>query len=340
MTLYIWLGIIFCALNAAIFSGLNLAIFRLPHLKLKVLAKQKNKNAINILKLREQPNFLLSTILWANVSYNVLLTILTNSIMTGLVSFFFSTIVLTLVGEILPQSFFSKHALKIGGFFVPMLKFYEVLLYPIAKPTAIAINYFVGEQCPEYYTENDLIDLIKEHINLENSDITSIEALGAIHFLELDDRKIKNVGTKIHKSSLVELDFKNNKIPAIKFEKNSEDTFLKKLHKTKMERCILVDKKGIPQYVFDVDGFFRDLFMGSQKKSKKINFKDFCHKPCIIKKENLLVGDVLHAFTFSSQKPSEILEHQVVLLWTKNHKRILTSDDIVHLLMQEIGEKK
>ncbi len=336
MTIYIWIGIIFCALNAAIFSGLNLAIFRISHLKLKVLAKQKNKNAINILALREHPNFLLSTILWANVSYNVLLTILTNSIMTGLVSFFFSTIVLTLVGEILPQSFFSKHALKISGFFVPMLKFYQFLLYPIAKPTAIGINYFVGEQCPEYYTETDLIDLIKEHINLENSDITSIEALGAIHFLELDDRKIKNVGDVIQESSLVKLDFKNNEIPDIKFKKNSEDEFLKKLHKTKMERCILVDEKNNPQYVFDVDGFFRDLFMNKTETK----FENFCHKPCIITKEETLVGEVLKSFTFSSQKKSEILEHQVVLFWTKNHKRILTSDDIVHLLMQEIGEKK
>jgi len=336
MNTYIWFGIIFCALNAAIFSGLNLAIFRIPFLQLKVLAEKKDKNAISVLEIRKQPNFLLATILWANVSYNVLLTILTNSIMSGLISFFFSTIVLTLFGEILPQSIFSKYALKISGFFVPMLKFYQILLYIVAKPTALFINYFIGTEPPKYYTEEDLITLIKQHIGAGNDDISSIEALGAIHFLELDDRKIKHVGSNISRSSIIKLDIKNGKLPKIIFEKNPEDKFLKKLHKTKMERSIFINKNGIPEYVFDTDGFFRDLFMNKNI----VQILDYCHKPEVIFKENTLVGDVLHAFTFSSEKSPELLEHKVVLLWTEKHKKILTGDHLVHLLMQEIGEEK
>ncbi len=334
MEFYIWLGIVFCALKAATFSGLNLAIFRIPYLRLKVLAQKKNPDALKILNLRSQPNFLLATILWANVAYNVLLTLLTNSVMAGVASFFFSTIVLTMVGEILPQSFFSRHALKIGGFFVPMLKFYQFLLFPIAKPTAWMINKLVGKEPPQYYSEGDLIELIKEHMKSARAeDISAAEALGAIHFLELDDRKIKHVGSKVSPSCLVEMSFKGNKIPKVDFSISPEDQFLKKLNKTKMERSVLVDPKGNPKYVFDTDGFFRDLFM----KKHKTKFENFCHKPVIIKKNEAFVGDVLHAFTFEKHKTSELLEHQVVLLWTAKHKKILTSDDLVHLLMQEIG---
>ncbi|MBT8122006.1 MAG: DUF21 domain-containing protein, partial [Gammaproteobacteria bacterium] len=96
----VWAGIIFCISQSAMFSGLNLALLGISRLRLEVEATAGNKAAVRILALRKDVNFLLTTILWGNVGINVLLTLLSNSVMTGVVAFFFSTFLITFAGEI------------------------------------------------------------------------------------------------------------------------------------------------------------------------------------------------------------------------------------------------
>ena len=70
----VWVGILFCISQSAMFSGLNLALRGISRLHLEVDASTGNKSAIKILALRKDFNFLLATILWGNVGINVLLT--------------------------------------------------------------------------------------------------------------------------------------------------------------------------------------------------------------------------------------------------------------------------
>src|SRR5262245_48254310 len=98
-----WFLIIISLLHSAIFSGLNLGFFGLSRLRLEVQADTGDQDAQRILNLRKDAHLLLSTILWANVASNVLLTLLTESVMTGVAAFLFSTFGLTLFGEIFPQ---------------------------------------------------------------------------------------------------------------------------------------------------------------------------------------------------------------------------------------------
>ncbi|MGD9302090.1 MAG: CNNM domain-containing protein, partial [Desulfobacterales bacterium] len=136
MVILTWIGIVFCISQSAIFSGMNLALFSISRLRLEVEADLGDRDAIKILNLRNDSNFLLTTILWGNVGINVLLTLLSNSVLAGISAFFFSTVVITLVGEIMPQAYFSRHALRMAAMLTPLLKFYQILLYPAAKPTA------------------------------------------------------------------------------------------------------------------------------------------------------------------------------------------------------------
>ena len=62
--LILWLGIGFCITQSAMFSGLKLAFFSVPRLRLEIEATNKNKAAIKVLRLRQDSNFLLATILW------------------------------------------------------------------------------------------------------------------------------------------------------------------------------------------------------------------------------------------------------------------------------------
>jgi len=92
----VWTGIVFCISQSAMFSGLNLALLGISRLRLEVEAQAGNRAAMRILILRKDANFLLTTVLWGNVAINVLLTLLSNSVMTGLTAFFFLTVLITL----------------------------------------------------------------------------------------------------------------------------------------------------------------------------------------------------------------------------------------------------
>jgi len=129
--LFIWFAIALCITQSAIFSGLNIAYFSLSRLQLEVEAKQGNPNAKVILDMRKDSNFLLSTILWGNVSINVLLTLLSDSVLAGVYSFLFSAIAITFLGEIFPQAYFSRNALRVASVLTPVIKLYQILLFPV-----------------------------------------------------------------------------------------------------------------------------------------------------------------------------------------------------------------
>ena len=133
------------------FSGLNLAFFSISKLRLKIEVQKKNKDAVKVLELRRNSSFLLTTILWGNVSVNVLLTLLSDSVLTGAMAFVFSTVVITFIGEIIPQAYFSRHALKTASLLAPVLRFYQILLFPVAKSTALILDKWLGAEKVQYF---------------------------------------------------------------------------------------------------------------------------------------------------------------------------------------------
>jgi metal transporter CNNM len=132
-SIWIWLGIVACVAQSAMFSGLNLAVFSLSQLRLQIEADGGNADATQVLALRKNSNQVLATIVWGNVSTNVLLTLLSDSVLAGLYAFFFSAVVITLLGEIFPQAYFSRNALRMTARFLPFLNFYLVVLYPLTS---------------------------------------------------------------------------------------------------------------------------------------------------------------------------------------------------------------
>lgn len=172
--IFIWLSIIVCISQSAIFSGLNIALFSLSRLQLEVESSKGSKAAKNVLALRSDSNFLLTTILWGNVGINVLLTLLSDSALAGISAFLFSTIAITIIGEITPQAYFSRNALKMGSLLSPVIKFYQILFYPVAKPTALILDAWLGKEGITYLAESELSSIIRKHIESEETELGSI----------------------------------------------------------------------------------------------------------------------------------------------------------------------
>ena len=156
MSMIVWVGIVLCIVHSGMFSGLNLAFFSLGRLELEVEARKGNPRARTVLALRKDSNFLLVTILWGNVAINVLLALLSGSVMAGLTAFLFSTVVITIFGEIIPQAWFSRHALRVASALAPVIRFYQLLLYPVAKPTALVLDWWLGREAVRYMPERNI----------------------------------------------------------------------------------------------------------------------------------------------------------------------------------------
>jgi hypothetical protein len=337
--LLLWLGILFCISQSAMFSGLNLAFFSVPRLRLEVEAANHNKAAMKVLQLRNNSNFLLSTILWGNVGINVLLTILSNSVMAGLTAFLFSTFLITILGEIIPQAYFSRNALLMASRLAPVLQFYQYLLFPVTKPSSMLLNWLVGQESIHFFKEKSLEKLIRKHIEEEDAEeIGYVEGIGAINFLTLDDMAIDQIGELIHPESIIKLSHVEG-VPVFPDNFHEEgNPFLSTLNKSGEKWVVFIDESDRPSLVLDADGFLRAAVF----ETEEIAIIDYCHEPIIVSNTSKRLGEILQLWkVLPGSKKEDVIDQDLVLLWGEK-KQIITGADILGRLMRGIvkTEKK
>lgn len=331
--LWTWLGIAFCVSQSAMFSGLNLAYFSVSRLQLEIDSGTGNVAAAKILKIREDSNFLLTTILWGNVGINVLLTLLSNSVMTGLVAFLFSTIIITVLGEIIPQAYFSRHALRIGAMLAPVLRFYQILLYPVAKPIALLLDLWLGKEGIQYLAERDMREMIRQHMTAEDADLGRIEGMGALNFLSIDDIPATQEGEPLDPRSIVSLPFDGDepRLPDISTEAGS--VFLKQLQASGHKWAVLTDKADRPRLIVDTDGFLRSALL----EPESFDPIQYCHTPIIVTDAATRIGHILQRFEVQpSYKDDNVIDRDVVLVWNID-RRVITGADILGRLLTGIS---
>lgn len=333
MNIFTWIGIVFCVSQSAMFSGLNLAFFSITRLRLEIEVSTGNRSAHTVLQMRKDSNFLLTTILWGNVGINVLLTLLSNSVMAGVSAFFFSTVVITFIGEIIPQAYFSRHALKMASLLAPLLRFYQILLYPVAKPVAKVLDLWLGPEGILFFKERDLKEIIKKHIETDESDVDHVEGIGALNFLTLDDLYVVQEGEPIDPRSIVSLPTDKGLPVFPPFQKSPLDPFLKQIELSGKKWVIITDDEGKPIVVLDSDGFIRRALFDESRFSPYA----FCHRPVIIKDVKTKLGDVILQLKIPHQiNDVGVIDHDIILVWGPE-KRVITGADILGRLLQGVA---
>jgi len=333
VTALTWAGILFCVSQSAMFSGLNLALLGISRLRLEVEATAGNPAAVKILALRKDVNFLLTTILWGNVGINVLLTLLSNSVMTGLTAFCFSTILITFAGEITPQAYFSRHAMRMGSLLAPVLRFYQMLLYPVAKPSALVLDRWLGEEGISYFRERDLHTVIRKHIEADESDVSQLEGMGAMNFLALDDIAVTREGEHVDPDSIIQLPMDNGLPVFPVFEHHALDPFLLDINSSGKKWVIIVDELNEPCLVLNANDFLRDALFGREA----FNPYSYCHRPIIVRDSATLLGKVLARLSIHGDTElDDVIDHDLILLWS-DEKRVITGADILGRLMRGTG---
>ncbi|SFM57436.1 DUF21 domain-containing protein [Methanolobus profundi] len=330
-----WFLIILCLLQSGVFSGLTIGMFGLSRLRLEIEAEAKSENARKVLELRHNSHLLLSTLLWGNVGINVLLTLLTDSVMAGSSAFIFSTVLITIFGEIAPQAYFTRNSLRLGAALSPLVKFYMALLYPVAKPSAMLLDMWLGKEKMEFFKERSLGIMLKKHIISESSDIDHLEGLGALNFLSIDDLHIKQEGSVIDPLSIVSLPTYNGLVMFPSKEDPEFAQLLEKVASSSKKWAIVVDETDEPVLAIDSGSFLRDAIYG------KLEFNPYryCHHPIIIRDPEEKIGNVLHRLkVYPVNAEDDVIDDDLILYWNRDdsEKMIITGSDILGRLLRGI----
>ena len=336
METVIWFGILFCISQSAMFSGLNLAFFSITKLRLEIESKKNNPHALKVARLRQDSNYLLTTILWGNVGINVLLTMLSNSVMVGAVAFIFSTFLITFFGEIIPQAYFSRYALRTASLLSPVLRFYQILLFPVAKPTAVGLDRWLGPEAVQFINEKDFRELLKIHMDSEETDIEKIEGDGALNFLAIDDLAVVKEGEEIDPNSVIQLQFVGDKPLFPKMELSTADPFLKSIQSSLKKWVVITDSNGEPKATLNSDSFVRAALFGGLPFNPLL----YCHRPIVVRDEHVKLGEVIPKLKVHPERSDDdVIDEDIIIFWG-TRKRIITGSDILGRLMRGIVQNQ
>jgi hypothetical protein len=325
-----WVGIVLLILQSGAFSGLNLALFGVSAMRLTTLANTGDRKAAAVLALRRDSNFLLTTILWGNVGTNVLLTLLADSVMAGVAGFLFSTVVITFGGEILPQAYFSRNALRMAALGAPLLRFYQLLLYPIAKPSALLLDAWLGKESIDYVPEAQVIEGLRQHVGAPESDIGHVEGTGAINFLTLDDVPVSHQGQPVDPRSVLPLPVADGRPVFPSFSPSTDDPFLRAVHASGKKWVVITSPSGEPVVCLDAPRFLRlALFDGSTADPMTC-----CHRPIVVSDPAAhLAGLIEH---LPMEAGTGTIANDLILLWGE-HRRVITGADLLGFLLRGIA---
>ena len=156
-----WFLVFVMVFLSAMFSGLTLGLLGLDKTGLEIVmgggSPQERADAKVIYPIREDGNRLLCTLLLGNVAVNALLSITLADIASSLIGFFASTALIVIFGEILPQALCSRYALRVGASSMPLVKFFLIILAPVAVPLAKVLDYFLEEDVGTVHTKNEMM---------------------------------------------------------------------------------------------------------------------------------------------------------------------------------------
>ena len=311
---------------SATLSGLTIGLFSISKLQLTILSEQGNEDARKVLGLREDANTVLSTLIWGNVGLNVLISRVGDqavSTQLGAVgAALFSIGAITLFGEILPQAYFTQHPLQAGARLEPVVKALRFLLYPVAKPSGFVMDKLVGQEGVQFFQEKELEQLLKLSSQHNGAETSHVEATGAINFLQLDDVPAGCEGELISEKSILNFPLKDGtlQIPA-----STDRKFLTTIDASGEKWVVFCDQNGNPHKLLDADAFLRAAMF----QSESVPIDRYWHEPIVVTDNQLALGAVIPKLSVTPEHPLDnVIDMDVILVWTPQEKRIITIADL------------
>ena len=316
--------IVVCVILSAMFSATETAFSTLNKLRIKALAEKGNKKAKLILKLLDDYNSLITSILIGNNIVNILAASLSTILFVNVINEEYgptvATVVLTLVvlifGEITPKAIAKEHPEAYAMFIVRFINVIKMIFTPFnwlfSQWKKLLTKIFKSKD-EESMVEEEILTLVKEaeqegEFNKEESDIIK----SAVEFTELE---VGDVFT-----------------PRIDVTAISLDTSNEEIHKMFLE----TGYSRVPVYGKEFDDmqgilYYKDFYK-AYITNPKANIKEIL-KPVLYVTANQKINDVLKEF----QKKQ--LHFGLMLDEFGSVAGIVTLEDIVEEIVGEIWDE-
>ena len=179
--------------------GLNLGLMALDQTELKIVqntgSDAEKEYAKKIFPIRTHGNFLLCSLLLGNVLVNNTLTILLDTLTSGLVAVIGATMGIVVFGEIIPQAICSRHGLAVGAYTIWLTKFFMVLTFPLSYPISKLLDCILGAEIGTVYDKKKLIELLR--VTNEENDLEKEEVDIVTGALVYKEKTVRSVMTKL-----------------------------------------------------------------------------------------------------------------------------------------------
>uniref|UniRef100_A0A7S2XFU7 CNNM transmembrane domain-containing protein n=1 Tax=Lotharella oceanica TaxID=641309 RepID=A0A7S2XFU7_9EUKA len=230
---------------SGLFSGLNLGLMSLDKIGLEIVlgsgTEAEKRYAKGLLPLRKQGNLLLCTLLLGNTAVNAILAILMADLTGGLIGTLSTTFGIVIFGEIVPQSLCSRNGLAIGYYTRHIVIFFMVVLWIIAAPIALCLDYILEEEIGSVYNREQMMKLFEIHAGQRYGDLVTDEVTILKGVLQLAKKTVCEIMTPIDEVFMLDInarmDFKN------------------------MERILAKGHSRIPVYDGDKDNVYKLLLV-------------------------------------------------------------------------------
>ena len=198
----ILLVLVILVFSYSFFSASETAFSSLNKVKIKALANQDNKKAINTLKLSENFSKLLTTILIGNTIVNVVAASLATVLFTNIyknkgvaVSSVVMTITIMIIGEILPKNIAKHMPEKFAMAVTPILNILIIIFTPLTAIFNLLEKSFSKsfKDNDDTYSTEEIITIVEEAN--EGGDIEDHEADLITNALEFNDLDVGEVFT-------------------------------------------------------------------------------------------------------------------------------------------------
>ena len=178
---------------SAIFSGLNISLMSLSIDDLRRKKKLGDKDAARVLPFREKTHLSLASILFANIAVVSATSLILEPHFHGLLAGLISTILIVIFGEVLPQAFFVRFALRFCAALTPMLRLTVWVTYIISKPLQLLLDRIITKEERNLHSRDELGMIIGEHRSDEGSELDDDEVEIIQGALQLSEKKVGDI---------------------------------------------------------------------------------------------------------------------------------------------------
>ncbi len=315
--------ILFCIVMSAYFSATETAFSTLNKTRIKALADKGSKRAKKVLKIADDFDGMLSTILIGNNIVNILSASLATILFVHwiddksgpTVSTVVMTIVVLIFGEISPKSIAKEHPEQFALFSSRLLSFFMIILKPINfifRQWKKLLSLIFKTRKEESMTEEELMTIIKEAEQVGDLDKDEGQIIKSA--IEFNDLEVGDILTPRMDVTAIDINMPVNEISKIFIE---------------------TGYSRLPVYEGDFDViigvlYYKDFYIMHQTNTKEV--KDIL-KPVIFATKNQKIHDLMKEFQ------NKQLHFAVIIDEFSSVLGIVTLEDVIESIVGEIWDE-